>query len=97
MKNFKITLWSILVMAFFFSALSWACSKKEDPTTVELDTPIFLPFSDPNNSGNWKLNDAVSDEFEAGPLDEEKWLIQGRNGEYKSNFIGRAPSQFFNR
>ena len=52
------------------------------------------PLSDPANAGDWKINDEVSDEFETGPIDEDKWQIQGRNGEYKSNFIGRAPSQF---
>ncbi|MEN6363418.1 MAG: family 16 glycosylhydrolase [Bacteroidales bacterium] len=53
-----------------------------------------VPFSDSTNIGNWKLNKEISDEFNGNQLDEKKWLIQGRNGEYKSNWIGRAPSQF---
>ena len=53
-----------------------------------------LPASDQTNTGNWVLNSAVSDEFEATTLNETKWLIQGKGGVFKSNFIGRAPSQF---
>ena len=52
------------------------------------------PFSDPSNSGNWVLNAEVSDEFDSGTLDEVKWQIQGKDGIYKSNFVGRQPSQF---
>jgi hypothetical protein len=52
------------------------------------------PLSDQNNSGDWVLNPDVSDEFDATVLDETKWLIQGRNGEFQSRFVGRAPSQF---
>jgi len=53
-----------------------------------------LPLSDQLNSGNWDLNTIISDEFNNGSLDLVKWQIQGANGVYKSNFIGRAPSQF---
>ena len=53
-----------------------------------------LPLSDLQNDGNWELNTNVSDEFNNGTLDLAKWQIQGTNGVYKSNFIGRAPSQF---
>ena len=52
------------------------------------------PLSDASNTGNWVLNSDVSDEFDSGSLNEEKWLIQGKNGVYQSNFIGRSPSQF---
>lgn len=52
------------------------------------------PFSDPNNTGGWALNQTVSDEFNEPQLDETKWLIQGKDGVYKSRWIGRAPSQF---
>lgn len=52
------------------------------------------PHTDPKNKGKWKLNKEISDEFEGQLLDEKKWLIQGRNGEYRSNWKGRAPSQF---
>ena len=53
-----------------------------------------LPLSDQQNIGNWILNTAISDEFEATSLNENRWLIQGKNGEYQSNFIGRSPAQF---
>ena len=53
-----------------------------------------LPFSDQQNTGNWILNTDISDEFENAILNENQWLIQGRNGEYQSNFRGRPPSQF---
>ncbi|MEN6363417.1 MAG: family 16 glycosylhydrolase [Bacteroidales bacterium] len=53
-----------------------------------------VPYTDPTNAGDWILNTAVSDEFNSGTINEAKWLIQGKNGEYRSNFIGRAPSQF---
>lgn len=54
----------------------------------------FVPAFDSNNASNWILNTDISDEFEDSELDQDKWLIQGMNGEYKSNWIGRAPSQF---
>ena len=54
----------------------------------------FLPHTDLENKGGWKLNSEVSDEFEGSEVDQEKWLIQGTDGEYKSDWIGRAPSQF---
>ncbi|QHI39234.1 Beta-porphyranase B [Kordia antarctica] len=53
-----------------------------------------FPLSDQDNAGNWVLNTQVSDEFNGAVLDETKWQIQGKDGIYKSNFIGRAPSQF---
>ncbi|MDN3620016.1 T9SS type A sorting domain-containing protein [Polaribacter undariae] len=53
-----------------------------------------LPFSDPQNTGDWILNTDISDEFESATINEDQWLIQGRNGKYQSNFIGRVPAQF---
>ncbi|MGJ8642100.1 MAG: sulfatase-like hydrolase/transferase [Luteolibacter sp.] len=61
---------------------------------VAFESSLDHPYSDQKNSGEWVLNKTVSDEFNAPELDEEKWLIQGKNGEFKSNWIGRAPSQF---
>lgn len=52
------------------------------------------PASDPSNTGGWILNREVSDEFEGRELDASKWHVQGTGGEYRSQFIGRAPSQF---
>lgn len=52
------------------------------------------PAPDPANSGKWHLVEELSDEFNADELDTQKWHIQGEDGKYFSNFIGRAPSQF---
>lgn len=52
------------------------------------------PASDPASAAGWILNPDMSDEFEGRELDASKWLVQGTGGEYRSNFIGRAPSQF---
>ncbi|TGV01883.1 family 16 glycosylhydrolase [Flavivirga rizhaonensis] len=82
------------------SLLFYACSNsdndtiEEEPQVEEPKVDANLPLSDQSNEGNWILNKEMSDEFEAGTLDENKWLIQGRNGEYQSNFVGRPPSQF---
>lgn len=54
----------------------------------------FSPASDRQNQGEWTLVEGVSDEFNTTKLDTDKWHIQGTDGEYRSNFIGRAPSQF---
>ena len=53
-----------------------------------------VPASDPENRKCWRLNQAVSDEFESSELDGSKWLVQGKDGEYKNAWRGRAPSQF---
>ena len=53
-----------------------------------------LPLSDQQNTGNWIINTEISDEFDATSLNEDQWLIQGKGGEYQSNFIGRSPAQF---
>ncbi|MEQ8836054.1 MAG: family 16 glycosylhydrolase, partial [Lacipirellulaceae bacterium] len=71
--------------------LSWFSSSSLLPAA---DQGAVVPLADAANEGGWKLNELVSDEFEAGKLDTKKWHIQGTNGEYRSNFIGRAPSQF---
>lgn len=54
--------------------------------------PVY-PFSDQKNTGGWVLNQDVSDEFEGKELDESKWFIEGRNGDYYI-WKGRSPSQF---
>jgi len=51
------------------------------------------PASDPQNMEGWVLNKEVSDEFEAGELDRNKWFVEGENGKYYI-WKGRAPSQF---
>lgn len=79
-----------IVLAFLL--INFSCEKDEG----EDDPPIqtVFPHTDPDNAGDWTLKETVSDEFEDDVLDETKWMIQGTDGEYKSNFIGRAPSQF---
>ncbi len=52
------------------------------------------PASDPTGAASWALNEEMSDEFEGRELDRSKWLVQGTDGEYRSHFLGRAPSQF---
>ncbi len=61
--------------------------------TFRLNAQVF-PLSDLQNSGNWMLIEDLSDEFTQGSIDEDKWQIQGKDGIYKSGFIGRQPSQF---
>lgn len=84
----------VLILVSLFA--TWSCKPDEPDGPDPIPEQKFLPASDsdPTNPNRWVLTETVSDEFEGSALDEEKWLIQGRNGEYKSNFIGRAPSQF---
>ena len=101
MRKSKLFKFSIVLVLLF---VVFAC---EDNSDVFRGTPVDnsdddsspeinsnYPLSDQDNNGNWVLNTTVSDEFEASELDKSKWQIQGENGVYKSNFIGRAPSQF---
>ena len=103
----KIILKKVIACAVLATMFLTSCSKDEDspidegpqnenPVEEPVDTPINpdFPLSDQSNSGSWVLNPEVSDEFDATVVDETKWLIQGRNGEYQSNFRGRPPSQF---
>lgn len=57
-------------------------------------TSHVYPASDPTGAAGWVLNEDMSDEFDARDLDRSKWLVQGTDGEYRSHFLGRAPSQF---
>jgi len=69
--------------------------------------PVY-PHTDPKNTGNWVLNQDVSDEFEGREIDEEKWCIVGKFEDGKPIYRdpdspkrkvwkGRAPSQFSGR
>ncbi|MEP4079544.1 family 16 glycosylhydrolase [Haloferula sp.] len=53
-----------------------------------------LPLSDPENQGDWVFNEKVSDEFNDGRLDRNKWFVQGENGGDYYIWKGRPPSQF---
>ncbi|MBJ2173582.1 family 16 glycosylhydrolase [Aureibaculum sp. A20] len=88
MKSTTIT---VFILVLFFVS----CQKSEHQNKIDtVEINKFEPASDLSNNGNWKFIEALSDEFDAVQLDESKWLIQGRNGVFQSNFKGRAPSQF---
>lgn len=61
---------------------------------VRQDADAQHPTYDPSHGNDWILNSSISDEFDAAQLDTAKWHIQGTDGFYYSNFIGRSPSQF---
>lgn len=94
---------TLIILFISITVSIMACSNNDKPSEdIEIKDPKediddepnpAFPLSDQENTGNWLLNTEISDEFEA-PLDETKWLIQGRDNEYQSNFVGRAPSQF---
>ena len=88
----KIT--QFLFFSISISITLCCCSPVSKGQVNKAATITVYPFTDSNNTGKWKLNTDISDEFEAPKLDEAKWLIQGRNGVYQSNSIGRAPSQY---
>ncbi|MCD6374172.1 MAG: family 16 glycosylhydrolase [Caldisericaceae bacterium] len=79
-----------------FTVFFVSCSN--DSPAILKDEPEpkeeIYPLSDSTNTGDWILIEELSDEFEGTELDNSKWQIQGVNGVYKSNFIGRPPSQF---
>ncbi|MDW5288067.1 family 16 glycosylhydrolase [Formosa sp. PL04] len=83
------------------AGLIFNCSGDDDSNATDdggdIDIPTVnsdYPLSDQKNMGGWILNTEISDEFEGDVIDESKWLVQGRDGVYQSNFVGRAPSQF---
>ena len=66
-------------------------SGKPVATNSSMDT--LSPASDPNNEGGWQLNTDISDEFNGDELDQEKWFVEGTDGQYYI-WKGRPPSQF---
>ncbi|MDQ9090340.1 family 16 glycosylhydrolase [Pseudoalteromonas haloplanktis] len=77
-------------------------------TSSEQPINKLLPFSDPDNRGDWQLNTQVSDEFDAPILDEQRWYVVGKFEDGKPVYKhpdkpdkkvwkGRAPSQFSGR
>ncbi|WP_366184015.1 family 16 glycosylhydrolase [Flavobacterium ovatum] len=96
----------LLSLGVFVTNFVGCSSSKEDEKVIEpivvvspvivppVDVNPQLPLSDQLNAGEWVLNGELSDEFEATVLNQDKWFIQGTEGVYQSNFIGRAPSQF---
>ena len=84
---------------FFFVAISAlfifiSCSSSLKGKTSQASVGNVYPLTDPGNTGNWKLNTDISDEFEAGALDKQKWFVQGTDSVYKSNFTGHAPAHY---
>ncbi len=84
----------ILLGALFGAACKQDIGVNFPPDPVTDPGMTFYPLSDTTNAGGWMLLEEMSDEFEDAELDTAKWLVQGAGGEYKSNFIGRPPSQF---
>ena len=70
-----------------------ACGAELSSDDSSESSAAFYPASDPANEGGWVLNTEISDEFEGDKIDEDKWLVQGRGGNYYI-WKGRAPSQF---
>ena len=104
MKDLGIYLFVLFAAMLAVRGLSSA-QAADEPTIVNAEDTghqedhlrkgdLFSPASDPANAGGWVLNKDMSDEFEGRKLDAAKWLVQGMDGEYRSKFIGRAPSQF---
>lgn len=82
-----------------------SCSKKVNLAKKNSKQKSVVPYSDPNNQGQWVLNTEVSDEFSTATLDENRWHVVGAfvNGKpsyknpdrpHRDDWIGRAPSQF---
>ncbi len=96
-----------LVAAGVFAACSNADLPDHDAglNVVDTNSPFAMhlpdhlvssdltPASDPLNTGGWRLNTNISDEFNGGEIDHSKWLVQGHEGNYYI-WKGRAPSQF---
>ena len=53
----------------------------------------ILPSFDQGNQGDWTLAKLVSDEFNGGTLDLKKRNNLGDDGDYRSEWDGRVPSQ----
>jgi beta-glucanase (GH16 family) len=90
-------------MFCFSTLLLSACNSTEQANEIQqpavnngrdvvLANP-FNPASDPSNKEGWVLNTLVSDEFEGGKVDQNKWYVQGSNKKFYL-WKGRAPSQF---
>ncbi|TGV01884.1 family 16 glycosylhydrolase [Flavivirga rizhaonensis] len=97
---------TVLFTTIVTNVLVFCASCNSAKTSKEsLATTTFLPYTDPENKGDWELNPHVSDEFNAKEIDEKKWYIVGKfeggkpfykhpDKPNKKVWKGRAPSQF---
>jgi len=74
-----------------------------DARTTTTAASTFYPASDPGNDGGWVLRSDLSDEFDSGSVDLERWFIAGdpANSEQlddsdgsSADWVGRAPGVF---
>ena len=85
----KLIKYSFVLIFCCFAFFNACCQSKKLTSAKQ----TVFPASDPNNTGGWILNKAISDEFEGNHLDTTKWFVEGQNGDYYI-WKGRAPSQF---
>jgi len=88
-----LSLLAIIVITFIYTACSSVKEGVINASSDKATTQNILPFSDPMNKGGWVLNEEISDEFEGSAIDDSKWFVQGKYGDYYI-WKGRAPSQF---
>ena len=93
MKYIKFYKPVIISLLMVWTTFSIAQKRKNKIIKEKIATSIPYPFSDPNNEGNWVLNEEISDEFDGTAIDTTKWFVEGQNGDYYI-WKGRAPSQF---
>ncbi|KXX66591.1 family 16 glycosylhydrolase [Flammeovirga sp. SJP92] len=82
---------AVLLILFF------SCQKQipQQPNVeINIDDDEIIPFSTHSKPNNWRLIEALSDEFKNGRIDTTKWFVQGSNNRYHL-WKGDAPSQFF--
>ncbi|SVA54800.1 uncharacterized protein METZ01_LOCUS107654 [marine metagenome] len=105
-----LTLASLLIVAIASACTSSPAPDLEsveiliDGTSTATETlEIFNPLSDPENTGGWIFDSALSDEFQNGMLDMGKWIIAGtqniadnldESDSSAADWKGRAPSLF---
>ncbi|GAB3649823.1 hypothetical protein GCM10028791_16070 [Echinicola sediminis] len=91
-----------MAIALMFG-LNSSCSSVAEPLDPKADggeekpvmamVPTFQEGEDPKPSGkNWVLVENMSDEFDEGPIDQEKWQLEPVGNGW--NWIGRPPGLF---
>lgn len=63
-------------------------SSKKSVSLPPMEDQKFVPLSDPQNEGRWKVYDLFCDEFDSPKLDSKKWSA------YNRSWKGRAPVYF---